>query len=201
MIGRLRAGATPALDACRDPPKVANTAFLPKGVSRTKGPTMPNARFLMSGCLACIVAWGLDTASAQNYPDKSVRLVTAAPGAAGDFVSRMIAPGLSEKWGQTVLVDNRGGSAVIPIELVAKSAPDGYTLLVFGSALWHLPLLQNVSYNPIADFAPITLAATTPLLLVVHPSLPVKSVKELVALAKKRPGELNYSSGISGSAT
>ena len=137
----------------------------------------------------------------QGFPEKPVRLVTAAAGAAGDFVSRMVAPGLSEIWGQTAVVDNRGGSAVIPIEWFAKAPPDGYTLLVFGSALWHLPFLQSVAYNPVSDFAPITLAATTPLILVVHPSLPVKSVKELIALAKRRPGQLNYSSGISGSAT
>jgi tripartite-type tricarboxylate transporter receptor subunit TctC len=161
----------------------------------------PNAQLLVSLGLGALLAVAPQASSAQAYPEKPVRLVTAAPGAAGDFVSRMIAPGLSEKWGQQVLVDNRGGSAVIPIELVAKAPPDGYTLLVFGSALWHLPFLQSVSYNATADFAPVTLAATTPLILVVHPSLPVKTVKELVALAKHRPGQLNYSSGIAGSAT
>ena len=141
------------------------------------------------------------SALAQNYPEKPVRLVTAAAGAAGDFVSRMLTPSLTEKWGQQVIVDNRGGSAVIPIELVAKAPPDGYTLLVFGSALWHLPFLQTVSYNAVSDFSPITLAVTTPLIVVVHPSLPVRSIEDLIALAKKRPGQLNYSSGISGSAT
>ena len=156
---------------------------------------------LVLGTAVLAAGVGSGPTLAQSYPEKPVRLVTAAPGAAGDFVSRMIAPGLTEKWGQTVVVDNRGGSAVIPIELVAKAAPDGYTLLVFGSALWHLPFLQSVGYNAAQDFAPITLAAVTPLLLVVHPSLPVRTVKELIALAKRRPGQLNYSSGISGSAT
>src|SRR6185503_18112300 len=126
-------------------------------------------------CLAGAVAAHPDTASAQGYPQKPVRLVTAAAGAGGDFVSRMVAPGLTELWGQPVIVENRGGSAVIPIEVVAKAPPDGYTLLGFGTALWHLPLMQSVSYDPIRDFAPITLVATTPMVLVVHPFLPVKT--------------------------
>jgi tripartite-type tricarboxylate transporter receptor subunit TctC len=104
-------------------------------------------------------------------------------------------------WGQPVVVDNRGGSAVIPIEVVAKAPPDGYTLLSFGTALWHLPLMQSVTYDPVRDFAPITLVTTTPMILVVHPSLPVKSTRDLIALARKRPGQLNYASGISGSTT
>lgn len=152
-------------------------------------------------CAVALVIACPDKATAQSYPNKPVRLVTAAVGAGGDFVARMVAPGLTELWGQPVIIDNRGGSAVIPIELVAKAPPDGYTLLGFGTALWHLPLMQSVSYDPIKDFAPITLVATTPMILVVHPSLPVNSIKELVALAKRRPGHLNYSSGISGSTT
>lgn len=160
-----------------------------------------NARSITWMCLVAVVIVHPHTAGAQSYPNKPVRLVTAAAGAGGDFVSRMVAAGLTELWGQPVVIDNRGGSAVIPIELVAKAPPDGYTLLAFGSALWHLPLMQNVSYDPIRDFAAITLVATTPLILVVHPSLPVKSIEELVALAKRRPGQLNYSSGISGSTT
>ena len=148
-----------------------------------------------------LLAAGAGVASGQDYPNKPVRMVTAAPGAAGDFVARLVALGLTDSWGQQVIVENRGGSGVIPIEIVAKALPDGYTLLVFGTTLWLLPLIQKVSYNPIGDFSPITLAAVTPLLLVVHPSLPVKSITELIALAKSRPGELNYASGISGSAT
>ena len=145
-------------------------------------------RFFAWLCLVGVVTAHVDTASAQSYPAKPVRVVTAAAGAGGDFVSRIVAAGLTELWGQPVVVDNRGGSAVIPIEVVAKAPPDGYTLLGFGTALWHLPLMQSVSYDPIRDFAPITLVATTPMILVVHPSLPVKSVKELVALARKTTG-------------
>src|SRR6185295_6203204 len=116
------------------------------------------------------------------------------------LVARSIASPLSERFGQPVIVENRGGSAVIPIETAAKASPDGHTLLVFGSALWLLPFIQNVSYS-VRDFAPVTLAVTTPLILVVHPSLPVKSVKDPVAPAKANPGALNSASGISGSAT
>lgn len=151
--------------------------------------------------LALVVVAQANMASPQGYPSKPVRLVTAAAGAGGDFVSRIVAIGPSELWEQSVIIDNRGGSAVIPIELVAKAPPDGYTLLGFGTALWHLPLMQSVAYDPIKDFAPITMVTNTPMILVVHPSVPVKSTEELIALARKRPAQLNYSSGISGSTT
>jgi tripartite-type tricarboxylate transporter receptor subunit TctC len=143
----------------------------------------------------------MSLAHAQAFPAKPVRLVTAAAGAGGDFVARIIGPALSELWRQPVVVDNRGGSAVIPVELVAKAPADGYTLLSFGSALWILPLMQSVTYDPLKDFAPVTAVTNTPMMLVVHPALPVKSVKDLIALAKARPGQLNYASGISGSTT
>ncbi len=162
---------------------------------------MPKQGVAARAVCMLMFAMGTNAALAQGYPVKPVRMVTAEVGAAGDLVARMAATGLSEGYGQQVIVDNRGGSGVIPIEIVAKATPDGYTLLVFGSAFWLLPFLQNVGYNPVSDFSPITLAVTTPLLLVVHPSLPVKSIKELIALAKAKPGELNYASGIAGSAT
>ncbi len=162
---------------------------------------MLKPRSVMKMLSVGLLAAGAGVASGQDYPNKPVRMVTAAPGAAGDFVARVVALGLTDSWGQQVIVENRGGSGVIPIEIVAKALPDGYTLLVFGSTLWLLPFIQKVSYNPVGDFSPITLAAVTPLLLVVPPSLPVKSITELIALAKSKPGELNYASGISGSAT
>jgi tripartite-type tricarboxylate transporter receptor subunit TctC len=90
---------------------------------------------------------------------------------------------------------------VLAIETVAKAAPDGYTLLSYSSSVWVLPLLQPMPYDPVRDFSPITMAANSPMVLVVHPSVAVKSVAELVALAKARPGELNYASGVSGSAS
>jgi tripartite-type tricarboxylate transporter receptor subunit TctC len=161
---------------------------------------MLNFRIVATRCLASpLLTSGV--AFGQTYPNKPLRMMTTEVGAAGDFVARMIASGLSDSFGQQLIVDNRGGSGVIPIDIVATAPADGYTLRVFGTAFWLLPFLQPVSYNPVNDFAPVILAVTTPLLLVVHPSLSVKSVKELIAWAKAKPAELNYASGISGSAT
>ena len=128
----------------------------------------------------------------QNFPNKVIRIVTTEAGSGNDFTSRLVAQGLPERLGQQVIVDNRGNIAG---EVVARAAPDGYTLLSWGSPLWLAPYLRTkVAYDPIKDFSPVTLMATSPNILLVHTSLPVKSVKELVALAKARPGDLNYSS-------
>ena len=133
----------------------------------------------------------------QNYPNKPIRIVTTAPGSGNDLVARLIADGgLSESLGQPVIIDNRG---IIAAEIALRAPPDGYTLLSYGSPLWISPLVRNVPWDPVKDYAPITLTVNTPNLLVVHPSLPVKSVKELIALAKARPGELNYGSSSTGS--
>jgi tripartite-type tricarboxylate transporter receptor subunit TctC len=139
------------------------------------------------------------TACAQNFPSKPVRVVTGEVGGATDIAARLIAPGLTEALGQQVLVDNRGGgSGAIAALTVSRAAPDGQTLLFYASALWIVPLMQEVTWDPVKDFAPVTLAASAPNILVVHPSLPVKSVRELIALARARPGALNYASGGSG---
>lgn len=138
-----------------------------------------------------------EAASAQTYPNRPVRIVTSPAGGGNDFAARLIAQGLSGPLGQQVIVDNRAGG-VIPGEVAAKSKPDGYTLLVAGGTFTIGPLLQDTPYDPVADFAPITLIGVAPNVLVVHPSLPVKSVKELIALARSRPGELNYSSATPG---
>lgn len=144
----------------------------------------------------CIVA------CAQSYPSKTIRIITNEPGAGLDFSARLIAQGLSEAFKQPVIVDNRGGAGgIIAGELVARSAPDGYTLLFYSNGLWTVPLLQKAPFDPQKDFAPVTLALTSPSILVAHPSLPVKSVKELLALARARPGELNYASGGNGAPT
>ena len=123
----------------------------------------------------------------DQYPTKVVRIVAPATGGGSDVVARLYAPGLAAALGQQVIVDNRGAIAT---EIVAKSAPDGYTLLANGSPMWLLPLMRPVPYDPVRDFAPITLAISSPSMLVAHPSLPVKSVKELIALARARPGQL-----------
>ncbi len=144
---------------------------------------------------------GARTASGQNYPDKPIRLITAGAGGGVDFSARLIAQGVSASLGQPVIVDNRGGSPIIPAQLVSKAPPDGYTLIFYSNGLWLLPLIQkNVPYDPARDFTPITMATSSPNILVVHPSLPVTSVKNLIAIAKARPGELNYGASPVGSA-
>ncbi len=139
------------------------------------------------------------TGSGQAFPTKAIRIVTAEPGASNDFLSRILAQGISEPLGQQVIVDNRASAVVAGI--VAKAAPDGYTLLITTGVVWILPYLQTTSYDPVKDFIPITLAVSSPNILVVHPSVTVNSVKELVALAKAKPGTLNYGSGTTGSAS
>ena len=137
------------------------------------------------------------TASAQAYPSEPIRMVTSLPGGTSNVVARQIAQELSIPLKQPVVVDGRPG--VLAVETVAKARPDGYTLLLYGSVVWIEPLLRHSNWDPIADFAPITTATLTPFVIAVHPSLPVKSVKELITLAKARPGELNYGSASPGS--
>ena len=135
----------------------------------------------------------------QNYPHKPVRIVTSDAGSGSDFAARLVAQEVTESLGQPVVVDNRSSNIVGGV--AAKALPDGYTLLVEGVSLWISPLLQNMPYDPVKDFAPITALSATPWCLVVHPSVQAKSVKELIDLAKARPGEINYASaGIGGGA-
>jgi tripartite-type tricarboxylate transporter receptor subunit TctC len=137
-------------------------------------------------------------AVAQSYPAKTIRFViTYPPGGGSDFTVRPIAQKLSETWGQPVVVDSRpGGSAMIGTDFVVKSAPDGYTVLLSGSSevSMNVALFKKMPYDPVRDLQPVTLVCTAPLVLVAHPSLPVRSVKELVALARSKPGALSYAS-------
>lgn len=142
--------------------------------------------------------FGFGTVSGQIYPNRPVRIIASEPGGGNDFAARVIAQGISAPLGQQVIVDNRP-AGVVAIEPAAKAPPDGYTLLLYSNGLWTLPFIQSVPYDVLRDFAPITLAVRAPNILAVHPSLPVKTVKELIALAKARPGELNYASGSTGS--
>lgn len=120
------------------------------------------------------------------------------PGSANDIVARLIAQEIRAGLGQPVVVDNRG---TVAAELVARAPADGYTLLLYGSAVWLSPFIRaSTPYDPVKDFAPVTLVASSPNVVVVHPSLPVKSARELIALAKARPGELNYAAGSLGAA-
>jgi tripartite-type tricarboxylate transporter receptor subunit TctC len=136
-------------------------------------------------------------AAGQQYPARAVRIVTAPAGGGNDFSARLVARGISPALGQQVVIDNR--PTVLGPEIVAKAPADGYTLLLIGSSHWIGPLVDKVSYDPIRDFASVSLVDRTPVLLVVHPSLPVKSVRQLIALARAKPGELNVSSGATGS--
>lgn len=152
-----------------------------------------------------LLAAGSTLAATQAYPTRSIRLVVPfAAGGGTDIVARTVGLKLSEALGQPVVVDNRVGAAgTIGTDFVAKSAGDGYTLLMGSNGPMAItPSLQaKLPYDPLRDFAPVALVTTMPFLLVVHPSLPVRSVRDLVALAKARPGQLNYASPGSGSTT
>jgi len=142
-----------------------------------------------------MVLGAVATRAQDHYPSKIVRIVTAAPGSNNDWGARLLGDEISPSLGHRVIVENRGGLAA---EVVSKAPPDGYTVLFYGPAAWTLQLFRGVGYDPVKDLAPVTLAMSSPIVLVVHPSLPVKSVKELIALARARPGDLNYASGTIG---
>jgi tripartite-type tricarboxylate transporter receptor subunit TctC len=156
------------------------------------------AALLFTGAyVPAVVAQG-----ASGYPSKPVRFVVGqSPGGATDIVARLIAQGLTERLRQTVFVENRTGAAgSIGATFVAKSAPDGHTALVVSSSYAINPsVYKKLPFDPVKDLAPVSLIAEAPFLLVVHPSLPVRSVKELIAFVRARPGELNYASGGIGS--
>ena len=136
---------------------------------------------------------------AQDYPTKPIRVFTSGVGGSSDRAARIFAPALSAALGQQVVIDAR--AAPISMEQTAKAAPDGYTLIVAGSGIITAPLLQVPPQEPLKDFAAITLAVSAPSVITVHPTMPVKTVKQLIAIAKVRPGELNYASGNTGSAS
>ena len=160
-------------------------------------------RFKRACAAACLV-FAAAAASAQHYPTKPIRFIVAfSAGSGSDTIARIISAALPEVLGQQVIVDNRAGAAGnIGAELAAKAPPDGYTmmLVILGFAA-NATLYKNLQYDLVRDFAPVIQLATTPYLLVVHPSLPVKSVAELVSLARAKPGALNYGSGGVGTPT
>lgn len=140
-------------------------------------------------------------AQATAYPTKPVRMIIAlAPGGGVDTTGRYLAQKMSEAWGQNVVTDNRpGAGGSIASELVAKSVPDGYTMLMNSSGITITPSIMKLGYDPRKDLLPVSLAVVSPGVLVVHPSLPVKNVQELIAFAKSKPGELLFSSSGQGS--
>lgn len=149
---------------------------------------------LLAVVVFCI---GAANANAQNFPNRVIRMITTEAGGASDIASRIMTQALAANLGQPAIVENRG---IIGVEIAMQSPADGHVLLHYTSPLWIIPLFRrNVPWEPLRDFAPIALTVNSPNLLAVHPSLPVKTVQQLVALAKARPGELNYASSSSGS--
>ncbi len=142
-------------------------------------------------------------AAAQAYPTKAIRFISPyAPGGTTDIMARLIAAKLNESWGQPVIVENRAGAnGNVGADVVAKSAPDGYTILMgaIGPLCINVLMYAKMPYDPLKDLAPVVQTATVPLILVVHPSLPTKNVKEFIALMKARAGQFNYASAGSGS--
>ena len=159
-------------------------------------------------CVVALLAAGAGQAQqspgAAAYPSKPIKMVMPFPGGGPtDILGRLLGQKLTDAWGQNIIIDNRpGGGGMIGGALAAKSPPDGYTLFLGGiTTLVIAPFVQkNMPYDPIRDFQPVTQATIQPILLMAHPSLPVKTVKEFLALARSRPGEVNYaSSGPGGS--
>ena len=153
-------------------------------------------RFACPALAAAICMSGANAVLAQSYPSKTIRILATEIGSASDLAARLIAKELQASLGQPVVVENR---VLVGIELAAQAAGDGYTLLHYPNPLWIIPLFRSsVSWDVGRDFTPIGMTILSPNVLVVHPALPVKSVKELIALAKARPGELNYATSSTG---
>ena len=156
---------------------------------------MTRALLLTALCMGMLPVSGWS----QAFPVKPVRIVTAEPGGGNELAARILAQELTQAFGQQVIVESRGGAnGALAAQAVAKAPPDGYTWLIYSNSLWVLPLIKDLPWDVWRDFAPVALLAQSPTLLVVHPSLPVRSVADLIELARTRPGELNYSSGSTG---
>ena len=157
--------------------------------------------FCLASPLLAASLTGATSTQAQDYPARAIRfLVPFPPGGASDAFARILSQKMTETWGQQVVIDNRpGAGGNLAAELALKSPPDGYTIIIVGmSHAVNISIYPKLNYDPERDFAGITQVASVETFLLVHPSLPVKTVKELIALAKARPGELNYGSGGSG---
>ena len=147
-----------------------------------------------------MTAPALPPVNAQDFPAKPIRIIASPPGGANNFLARVVGQGLNESVGWNVVVDNRPSGGFIQGELLAKAPADGYTLLIAAGSFTIGPLFEKAPYDVVKDFAPVCLASTSPSVLSVHPSMPVRSVRQLIALARKRPGELNFSTSGTGSA-
>jgi tripartite-type tricarboxylate transporter receptor subunit TctC len=151
-------------------------------------------------CCCLAQAGSAAAAAAPEYPARPIRLVVSGVGGTGDFTARLVGPHLTSRLGQPVVVENRPGG-VVPGQILKDAPQDGHTLMLTGAVTWLAPFMRaNVPFDPVRDFAPITLAIESPNVLVVHPSLQVKTVQDLIKVAKQKPGELNMaSSGIGNS--
>lgn len=175
-----------------------------KPAQRYLGHAQTGPAYLAPALVAAALSLGASHTHPQTYPSKPIRVIVPfAPGGSTDILARLIAQHLGDSLGQQVLVDNRpGGGSVIGTELAAKSAPGGYTLLMVSTSTVTLPALQRkLPYDTLRDLTPVTQLVSSPNVLVVHPSLPVKSVRDLIALARARPHQIAYGSGGNGTST
>jgi len=193
--------ASRACDDCRFA-KESKTMTMPPTIRTTTATLLAVAGIAVGPALAQAPA-AARTGAAQGYPAKPVRIVDAfPPGGGSDFVGRLLAQRLTEAWGQQVLVDNRAGAAgTIGAEHVARSAPDGYTVMIVTPSYAVSPAIYRLGFDPVGDVVPLGQAASGPFVVVAHPSLPVRDVKSLLALARSRPGALNYGSTGTGGIT
>ena len=169
---------------------------------RQKRALLPQAAQSVLAIAAALSAFaGIGMVNAQTFPVKPIRIVVPfAPGGASDILARLVGQKLTEAWGQQVIVDNRpGGGTVIGTDIVARAAPDGYTLVIASTSTVTTPsLIPKLPYDPVRDLAPVIMLVSSPNVLVVHPSVPARSVGELIAVAKARPGEVAFGSGGNG---
>ena len=159
---------------------------------------------LTAACLLGLTALAMSPAAAQDYPSRPIRFVVPYnPGGSYDTIARLVGQKLTEKWNQQVVIENRpGAGSLIGTEIAAKAAPDGYTLVMYGNNQAILPSVHTkATFDVQKDFDPVSMVAIVPALIVVHPGLPVKTVAELIKLAKEKPGQLNFGSGGNGSAS
>ena len=156
-----------------------------------------NARSAIAALCAAALCHAAPAAEKEAWPSKSVRiLVPTPPGGGNDIMARMAAQKMNERWSQAVVVDNRpGAGGQIAMETAAKAAPDGYTLLLGTTNLTVLPSMTKVAYDPVRDFLPVSLMATSANLLLVNPAVEAKTIQQLLTLARAKPGQLNYASG------
>src|SRR4051812_26120618 len=154
---------------------------------------MTERRAVMGVLCAVLTLVCHGVAHAQDYPAQPIRLIGSTPGGGSDLVMRLIAPALKNALGQPIVIDNR--ATILIGDIGAKSPPDGYTVIFIGNSFIVGPMLRETQWDPVRDFLPVTLADAGPSVLIVHPSVPVTSVRELIALAKARPRQLNFASG------